>query len=96
MKVELTKGEMYTVELYPKNEQISAEYVGLNKETHVFAGRDRYIFVNEHFITSRGGNIISHIRLSPYDVLWLKKDGIEKISREHPTIKLLKELGENI
>jgi hypothetical protein len=86
-KVELIKGQEYSVEIYPTDTVVKAKYLGKNKlegfgDRHLFIsgeGREKgYIAMDNHWLEKNENGIITYTSLSSAPVLKINKENLKK------------------
>ena len=91
--LELTIGREYDVRLYPKKEQIKAEYRGEAQGTMVFSDNNFYIFVDTDHSTI-DNKIVTHESVSSIPIYMLGKNNVAYIKKDSQLKKILTSLGE--
>jgi len=102
--IQLTKNNEYTVELYPINDKVQANYLGRGRTGihfagtksedvffHVFANDENYLFVEEGFMTQTSKGVITHSPFCSVSIQSIPKER-KNILENSGLIKLIKSL----
>lgn len=98
MKIELTKGKVYGVKIYPKDEVLVGVYLGEVEGIHFFANSMRsenpnYIIVNDGQSIFKD-ELVSHMDYSSYSISIIPKNKIQEIEDEKIKSGLIRILNE--
>ena len=81
---QLSAGEEYSIELYPKDEVVKAKYIGQGKlegfgNQHLFIseGKDKnYIAMNDYWLRKKDDGILTYAPISSFSTLRINKSGL--------------------